>query len=106
MPRLAPVTIATFPSSTPMDDLLPALRPAVLTRMGPTPDSRTKFQYRSRENWLEAIMALDQSVIGGPGEPPGRSFTSRDAPLNAAGGGCGLRGPDNKPKFFTGTSQG
>jgi acyl dehydratase len=46
-------------------------------------------------------MALDQSIIGVPGEPRERSWTSTDALLYAVGVGAGLGDPLNELEFTT-----
>lgn len=51
-------------------------------------------------------MALDHSVIGVPGEPQERSWTSKDALLYAVGVGAGLGDPLSELEFTTENSQG
>ncbi len=50
-------------------------------------------------------MALDHSVIGIPGEPQERSWTSKDALLYAVGVGAGLGDPLSELQFTTENSQ-
>ena len=51
-------------------------------------------------------MALDHSVIGVPGEPQERSWTSKDSLLYAVGVGAGLGDPLNELEFTTENSEG
>jgi acyl dehydratase len=51
-------------------------------------------------------MALDHSVVGQPGEPQERSWTSKDALLYAVGVGAGLGDPLRELEFTTENSQG
>ncbi|HEY3906856.1 MAG TPA: MaoC/PaaZ C-terminal domain-containing protein [Streptosporangiaceae bacterium] len=51
-------------------------------------------------------MALDHSVIGVPGEPQERSWTSKDSLLYAVGVGAGLGEPLNELEFTTENSEG
>jgi acyl dehydratase len=51
-------------------------------------------------------MALDQSLVGVPGEPQERSWTSTDALLYAIGVGAGLGDPLNELEFTTENSAG
>ncbi|HXP19532.1 MAG TPA: MaoC/PaaZ C-terminal domain-containing protein [Streptosporangiaceae bacterium] len=51
-------------------------------------------------------MALDHSVIGVPGEPQERSWTSTDALLYAVGVGAGLGDPVTELEFTTENSEG
>jgi acyl dehydratase len=51
-------------------------------------------------------MALDHSLIGVPGEPHERSWTSKDALLYAVGVGAGLGDPLTELEFSTENSQG
>jgi acyl dehydratase len=56
--------------------------------------------------YLEVQMALDHSVIGVPGEPQDRSWTSKDALLYAVGVGAGLGDPLSELEFTTENSEG
>ena len=51
-------------------------------------------------------MSLDRSLIGVPGEPQERSWTSADALLYAVGVGAGLGDPRNELEFTTENSEG
>ena len=51
-------------------------------------------------------MALDHSLIGEPGEPSERSWTSADALLYAVGCGAGLGDPLQELEFTTENSEG
>ena len=51
-------------------------------------------------------MALDHTLIGQPGEPHERSWTSKDALLYAVGVGAGLGDPLRELEFTTENSQG
>jgi acyl dehydratase len=51
-------------------------------------------------------MALDHSLVGEPGEPHERSWTSTDALLYAVGVGAGLGDPVSELQFTTENSQG
>ncbi len=51
-------------------------------------------------------MALDHSVVGQPGEPQERSWTSKDALLYAVGVGAGLGDPLRELEFTTENSEG
>jgi acyl dehydratase len=51
-------------------------------------------------------MPLDQSLIGEPGEPHERSWTSKDALLYAVGVGAGLGDPLRELEFTTENSEG
>ena len=51
-------------------------------------------------------MALDHNVIGVPGEPQERSWTSKDALLYAVGVGAGLGDPLSELEFTTENSEG
>jgi acyl dehydratase len=51
-------------------------------------------------------MALDHSVIGQPGEPHERSWTSKDSLLYAVGVGAGLGDPLKELEFTTENSEG
>jgi hypothetical protein len=51
-------------------------------------------------------MALDHSLIGVPGEPQERSWTSADALLYAIGVGAGLGDPLHELEFTTENSAG
>ena len=51
-------------------------------------------------------MALDHSVVGQPGEPHERSWTSKDALLYAVGIGAGLGDPLRELEFTTENSEG
>jgi acyl dehydratase len=51
-------------------------------------------------------MALDQSVVGEPGNPRERSWTSTDALLYAVGVGAGLGDPLSELQFSTENSEG
>jgi len=51
-------------------------------------------------------MALDHSLVGEPGEPHERSWTSTDALLYAVGVGAGLGDPLSELQFTTENSQG
>ena len=51
-------------------------------------------------------MALDHSVIGQPGEPQERSWTSKDSLLYAVGVGAGLGDPLKELEFTTENSEG
>src|SRR5258706_16411273 len=51
-------------------------------------------------------MALDHSLVGEPGEPHERSWTSTDALLYAVGVGAGLGDPLNELQFTTENSEG
>lgn len=51
-------------------------------------------------------MALDHSVVGQPGEPHERSWTSKDALLYAVGVGAGLGDPLRELEFTTENSEG
>src|SRR5215467_684408 len=57
-------------------------------------------------NSQEAVMALDHSLVGGPGEPHERSWTSKDALLYAVGVGAGLGDPLSELEFTTENSEG
>jgi acyl dehydratase len=52
------------------------------------------------------MMALDHSVVGQPGEPQERSWTSKDALLYAVGVGAGLGDPLRELEFTTENSRG
>jgi len=52
------------------------------------------------------MLALDHSVIGVPGEPQERSWTSTDALLYAVGVGAGLGDPVTELEFTTENSEG
>src|SRR5258708_6761767 len=54
----------------------------------------------------EAVMALDHSLVGEPGEPHERSWTSTDALLYAVGVGAGLGDPLSELQFTTENSEG
>jgi acyl dehydratase len=54
----------------------------------------------------EVNMALDHSVIGVPGEPQERSWTSKDSLLYAVGVGAGLGDPLSELEFTTENSEG
>src|SRR6266568_5801324 len=51
-------------------------------------------------------MALDHSLVGEPGAPQERSWTSKDALLYAVGVGAGLGDPRNELEFTTENSEG
>jgi acyl dehydratase len=51
-------------------------------------------------------MALDHTLVGEPGEPRERSWTSKDALLYAVGVGAGLGDPLSELEFTTENSQG
>ncbi|MGI9007185.1 MAG: MaoC/PaaZ C-terminal domain-containing protein [Streptosporangiaceae bacterium] len=51
-------------------------------------------------------MGLDHSVVGEPGEPQERSWTSTDALLYAVGVGAGLGDPQHELEFTTENSEG
>ena len=51
-------------------------------------------------------MALDHSLVGVPGEPQERSWTSKDALLYAVGVGAGLGDPLHELEFTTENSEG
>lgn len=51
-------------------------------------------------------MALDHSLVGQPGEPQERSWTSKDALLYAVGVGAGLGDPLRELEFTTENSEG
>jgi acyl dehydratase len=55
---------------------------------------------------MEVAMALDHSLIGEPGEPSERSWTSADALLYAVGCGAGLGDPLQELEFTTENSEG
>ena len=50
---------------------------------------------------LEAMMSLNHSLVGVPGEPHERSWTSTDALLYAIGVGAGLGDPLQELQFTT-----
>src|SRR5262249_46501388 len=52
------------------------------------------------------MMALDQSLVGEPGEPHERSWTSKDALLYAVGVGAGLGDPLEELQFTTENTEG
>src|SRR5215467_13137574 len=54
----------------------------------------------------EVNVALDHNVIGVPGEPQERSWTSKDALLYAVGVGAGLGDPLSELEFTTENSEG
>ncbi|HYS33000.1 MAG TPA: hypothetical protein VEM58_12150, partial [Streptosporangiaceae bacterium] len=51
-------------------------------------------------------MALDHSLVGEPGAPQERSWTSKDALLYAVGVGAGLGDPLSELEFTTENSEG
>ena len=53
----------------------------------------------------EGTLALDHSLVGAPGEPHERSWTSKDALLYAVGVGAGLGDPLRELSFTTENSQ-
>src|SRR5215470_16353116 len=57
-------------------------------------------------NFKEAVMALDHSLVGEPGEPYERSWTSKDALLYAVGVGAGLGDPLQELEFTTENTSG
>src|SRR6201995_5634312 len=54
----------------------------------------------------EAVMALDPAVVGQPGEPQERSWTSKDALVYAVGVGAGLGDPLRELEFTTENCEG
>src|SRR5215469_16147115 len=104
IPRLAPVTIATLPSSSPIPVLRSSGWSEILEACSTRPLDPAGLTVSTRlagPAGAEVGMPLNHSVVGVPGEPQQRSWTSTDALLYAIGVGAGLGDPLQELQFTT-----